>query len=241
MATINPERTVIVGPMRTSWMYVFKPREKDGKTQYEVTLLLPKKSSNHQYFVDGELQKVATAIRAAIADQFGAQEVDAMMKAPATIFKMCLKDGDKEMMSVKLPDGSSDWQPKWPGMWFLNATAKADYPPKLYNADRSEAKVSDGWVSGDWTKAQLHFFGFKRPDAKGVSCGLRAMQFCFKDEPFGGGGVTTATADDFGTVEGAYIPPTSGGRANYGAEASAAANYGSADPRDELDDPFGDA
>jgi hypothetical protein len=240
--TINPARTVIFGPTRQSWMSVYEPRtkkQKDGSTrlQYESTLLLPKKSANSPYYVEGELQKVLDAIRAAIADLFGAAEVDRLMKAPANIFKHCLKDGDKELMD----DGNGNYVPRWPGHWYMNATAKPDKPPKLFNAfDGSVSKKSDGWVSGDWARAQVHFYAFNN-EGKGVGCGLRALQFCFKDEPFGTGGASVATADDFGAVEGAQAPVRNTA-SEYDAPGSYERNgppsdYGYGDPRDD-DDPF---
>lgn len=212
----NPNCLIIVGPCRLSWLNVFKPREKvQGNTVkrwYEATLMFPK-DPKHPYFVDGQYEKIIAAIREAIADMFGPKEVDKYMNAPDNVFKMCLKDGDV----VTADDGNGNWVPKYPGYWFMNVTAKEDKPPRLMNAhDKSTATAADGWVSGDWGQAQLNFYAFNN-ESKGVAAGLRALQFCYKDEPFGGAGAATATADDFGDVPNAHAPVRNGG-GDYGGQ-----------------------
>lgn len=165
------EKTVLVGPCRLSYLTVFKPRKNDlnDQMEYSVRLLIPKKPTDKCPNPNGIAKLCADAIKAAKDEKI----------ADAKVWDNPFRDGDKEL--------NADGEPKEPGYWFLNAKAKEDYPPDLLNAKREPVTADMGWQSGDWGKAVVSFYGYDQKK-KGVGCGLRGIQFLYKDEALGGGG-----------------------------------------------------
>lgn len=165
------EKTVLVGPCRLSYLTVFKPRKNDlnDQMEYSVRLLIPKKPTDKCPNPDGIAKLCADAIKAAKDEKI----------PDAKVWDNPFRDGDKEL--------NTDGEPKEPGCWFLNARAKEEYPPELVNAKREPVTAEMGWQSGDWGKVVVSFYGYDQKK-KGVGCGLRAVQFLYKDEALGGGG-----------------------------------------------------
>ena len=175
-------KNVLTGTVRFSYLTVFKPRANNAKEnnplEYSVVLLLPKKPEGKATSPDQTIAGIREAIKACAVAKFG----DGVkgLKSP-------LKDGDAEI------DGA---EPKAPGYWYMTAWASADHPPTLI--DGSKATVTSGWNSGDYGRAKLSFFAYDRKSGKGVSVGLRAIQFLYKGESLGGGG---NNADGFDEVK----------------------------------------
>jgi hypothetical protein len=166
----------LAGPVRFSYVNLFKPRKNDlsGKTEYSVVLMIPK--SPHQFQSDGKAEGagITSCIKAAAADMFG-KDVKG--------YKNPLKDGDIE----KNGEGLS----KYPGHWFITVKTGEEYPPMIIDgqriplgADSLEQKRMQ-WQSGDWGKAKISFKGYDLKGVKGVAAYLSAIQFIHKDEPFG--------------------------------------------------------
>lgn len=177
MKQIN-ETTINIGPVRLAWMHVFKTRPKMNRPdehEYAVTILIPKKRVAHNGTPELDV-KGCQAVIAAVAADKGFKK-----------YRNPLKDGDEET--------NSEGDPKWPGMWFMGATAGEDYPPLLI--DGKQEKVKGGWKSGDWGVVQVRFYGYDHPTGgKGVSAGLAAIQFLYHDEPLGGGGPPSPASFD---------------------------------------------
>jgi len=190
MATKEAEKTVekppvvaVIGPVRFSYMHVFKPRLNtigdDDRMQYEVTILIPKKGNDFCKDPKAEVDKLVAIIKSAAVERF--KDIPKVWKNP-------FKDGDKEF--------NKNDEPKHPGYWFASCAEKEDYPPKLIggtkNADGEFEEVTRGWVSGDWGKVKIRAYAFDHPKGgKGVGLGLQAVQFLYHDEPFGVGGNPT--------------------------------------------------
>lgn len=175
-----------IGPGRFSYMHVFKPRKnKRGEEKYETCFLIPKKP--HKFNSDPEAtyqtlkDRMVEIAKATFGDNLRG-------------VKMVLKDGDAT--SDEYPD------PKFPGHWYLSATAKTEWPPVLVDGDRQPAKEG-AWVSGDWGFINVKVFAYKNDEGKGVSLGLRAIQFLYKDEPFAKGLDVDSTFD---VVPGSHKP-----------------------------------
>ena len=192
---------VIFGPCRLSYLSVFSPRlnNMNGKEEYSAVLLIPKEPTEFCKDPKAVGKFVTEAIKAALAEKFG--------KEPPK-WSNPLKDGDTET--------NNDNQPKHPGYWFLPVSAKAEYPPVLIDGKRNTAKPEHGWVSGDWGVVKVNFFAYEFEGKKGVSAGLRALQFLYKDEPFGSASSPEAVAAEFDEVDDAAAPElVTAGSASY--------------------------
>lgn len=178
--TENKLKKGIVGPVRFAFLSVFKPRKNynENGMEFSVVLLIPKEPN--------EFCKDPKAIGKALTDQIK-EVAEAKFGSKTVQYKNPFQDGDKELRD--------DGTPKHPGYWFVRASAKEEYPPKLIDGKKNE--VTNGWQSGDWGYAQVHLFAYDNK-SKGVGIGLRAIQFLRHDEPLGGGGVNL---DDFDIEE----------------------------------------
>lgn len=173
-----------VGPVRLSYLSVFKPRAnglKNGELEFSVTLLVPKADNEFCPDFKSVGQKINELIKAALEEKFGAN---------VPKWDNPFRDGDKET--------DNEGNPRNPGYWFLNCSAKAEYPPLLIDAFK--APVTGGWQSGDWGKVNVQCYGYEHQGKRGVGVGLRGVQFLKHDEPLGGGG--GASTDDFDTEAG---------------------------------------
>jgi hypothetical protein len=174
----------IVGPCRFSYLTVFKPRQNPNKegivNEYSVTLMIPKVAN--EFCPDPT--SVGKKIRALIQEALD-------LKFPQTPAKWTnpLQDGDVET--------NDEGKPKHPGYWFVRVWAGEEYPPLLIDCDRE--KVTGGWGSGDWGLVKASFYGYDQKGNKGVSGGLRAVQFLKKDEALGSQGTSP---DEFEQVAG---------------------------------------
>lgn len=185
--TKNGDIIALVGPVRFSYLNVYKPRHNDTRNEeeYSAVLLIPKASNQFQTDAEGEIKGLVGAIKAVLGAKF-----------PQTppVWSNCMKDGDKEL-------NKDTGEPKHPGYWFISTRTSTEYPPKLIDGKKKEVSSSDGWVSGDWGIAKLSFFAYDAKGNKGVSASLRAIQFLYKDEPFGS---TGDPLDGFEEVENAH-------------------------------------
>lgn len=170
-ATVKTSAT-IVGPVRLSYLNVFKARlnNLNQKMEYSVRLLIPKKPTDKCPDPKKIIDICADAIKAAKAEKI----------PDVKVWDNPLRDGDKEL-------DSNTGEPKEPGYWYINAKANEEYPPELCDAKRLPVTPDMGWGSGDWGKVVLAFYGYDQAK-KGVGCGLRCIQFIYKDESLGGGG-----------------------------------------------------
>jgi hypothetical protein len=170
----------IIGPVRFSYLNVFKPRMNNMKQppvlQFSATLMVPKKANQ---FCPNPVAII--------------EQIKAMTKAGAELKGVKnpsspLRDGDTEL--------NNDGEPKFPGYWYITANADADSKLILVNGVRQP--VTDGWNSGDWGKVRVAFSG--NPKYTNIGVFLQAIQFLHKDEALGG---SSASADDFEVVENA--------------------------------------
>lgn len=177
------EDTIIIGPCRLSYMQVFSPQtrslqQQDGKTiektNYSVTLLIPKGAHRFNEDPAADLQAVKEMTTAVAAKKFGPEQ---------KTFKRPLRDGDST--------GESGMdEPKHPGYWYMNATANVNFPPVLLTTEagadgRPRTAKAQDWQSGDWGMAKVNFFDYTNVN-RGVSCGLKGLQFTHVDDHFGG-------------------------------------------------------
>jgi hypothetical protein len=174
---------IIFGPVRLSFLNVFKPRKNEDRDEMEYSLSALIDKGDEEL-----LDYLEEQIDAACKKKFG-------KLLPK--FSSCLMDGDEET--------DKEGDPKAPGCFYISIRTPEDQPPVLIGPDGRELDVSDArhWNSGDWGYVKVDMFGY---DTKknGVSTRLLAVNFTAKDESFGG--VTSQDPDavkkEFGAVEG---------------------------------------
>lgn len=173
-----------IGTVRFAYPKVFKPfanRLKNDELEYEVTILIPKEATEQC----PDPKKVGAALTAVIksawAEKFGEKKG----------WRNPLMDGDTEL--------NGDDEPKFPGYWFARASCKGEYPPVVVDGTRTP--VTSGWGGGDWGNVLVNAWAYDKGANKGVSLGLRGVQFLYKGESFGDGG--SASANDFPVVDNA--------------------------------------
>lgn len=180
----------ILGPVRLSYLNVFKPRMNDIRKceEYSCTLLIPKAPNEFNANPTGLLKEIREVIEVALVEKF---------KEIPKKWETCLHDGDVET--------NNDGEPKHPGYWYTSTRSSTDYPPVLIDGSRKPVIDASAWQSGDWGYAKLSFYGFEFEGKKGCSTSLRAIQFTKKDEPFGTNQDPEAVAAEFDEVEADFL------------------------------------
>lgn len=176
--------TFIVGPVRASYTYVFKPKFIKTRKSNWFSMVVPFQKE------DAVLLKfVRERINHALMKKFG----KVLPK-----FESCLKDGDTTL--------KEDGEPLAPGCMFISTLAEEDKPPLIYIPGNSlpvGLDYASEWVAGCWCNVRLDMFGYDVDDSRGVSTRLKALQWTAKDTAYGKGVADPVkTGDQFGEVEG---------------------------------------
>lgn len=181
---------VILGPVRLSYLSVFKPRMNSIRKaeEYSATFLIPKQPNEFCKDPTKLLKEVREVIETALKEKF---------KEVPKKFETCLLDGDAET--------NNDGEPKHPGYWFIASRSSTDYPPVLIDGQRKPVIDEKAWVSGDWGNVKLSFYGYEFEGKKGVSTSIRAVQFTRKDEPLGSTTDPESVAAEFDEVEADFL------------------------------------
>lgn len=180
----------ILGPVRLSYLSVFKPRLNAARKaeEYSAVLLIPKAPNKFCADPTAMLKNLREVIEKALREKF---------KEIPKKWETCLLDGDVET--------NNDGEPKHPGYWFISTRSAKEYPPVLIDAKRNPVFSAIDWVSGDWGNVKLSFYGYEFEGKKGVSTSLRALQFVAKDEPFGSSQDPETVAKEFDIVEDDFL------------------------------------
>ena len=91
-------------------------------------------------------------------------------------------------------DVEKEGDPTYKGMYYLNAKANPDRPPKIVDKDRNDIVDQSEVYSGCWVQAVLTFFPYNANGHKGIGVGLAAIRK-IKDGPSLAGGTTVTDAD----------------------------------------------
>lgn len=183
----RPTTQAVVGPVRFSYMSVFKARKpnSDDDAEFSVTLLIPKQPTQQCAEPVAVGKAIRRTLEAALTAKFGS--IPPKWDSP-------LKDGDKET--------STDGVPKHPGYWYIKAKCGEDYPPALVDASKNKVAAGSGWKSGDWGKVFVNAYAYDFKGKRGAALGLRAVQFLYVDEGFG----SAATSADAFAMESGDAP-----------------------------------
>lgn len=162
--------------VRLSFPDLFKPRPfKPGDApRYKATFLIPKDSP--------QIKMVEEAILAEAKGKWPKDTVKFINSIRGNANKFCFQDGD-----LKTYNG-------YEGMMALSAGSKVR--PGVFDRDRSPLTEDDGRpYAGCYVNASLDIFVYDDGQNKGVSCGLKGVQFVKDGEAFSGS--RPAEADDF--------------------------------------------
>lgn len=166
------------GKARLSYAYLFKvhAREAGDTPKFSCSLIIPKTDAKN-------IERYKAAMREMVADP---GNINKWGTNNAAALKMPLRDGDKEK-----PDDAN-----YKNSYFINASANAEYPPKVVTFDRQPVEDPSEVYSGCYVQAVLTFFAYNTRGNKGVGVGLRAIRKISDGEPITGGGVTDSDFDD---------------------------------------------
>lgn len=173
-APTDDEKYVVTGEVRLSFPNLFKPRAREeGKPpQYSALILVPKSDT-------ATVAKIKKAQQAALAD------LQQMIGKKPVGWKNTFRDGDTER--------DTEEQPEYAGHYFMNVSANEGYPPGVVDEQVQRIIDQSKIYPGCYVRVAINAFAFNRPDSKGVSFGLRHVQFLRDGEPLAG---TAEKAED---------------------------------------------
>ena len=172
---------VTTGKVRLSYVYVFKPYAyRPGQEEkFQVTILVPKTDMD-------TMNRINAAIEA--AKQKGISDKWNGVCPP--IVPTPVYDGD----GVRPSDGTA-FGPECKGHWVFTASAKADYPPEVVDANLNPIINQSEIYSGIYARVNVYPYAFG--GKKGIGCGLGPVQKLADGEALGGS--TPSASQVFGT------------------------------------------
>ena len=203
---MNELTNVTTGEVRLSYVHLFKPYafQPGQEEKFSCTLLIPKTDIDTMTRINNA---IAAATEKGVSDRWNGVRPPVI---PNPVY-----DGD----GVRPSDGM-EFGPECKGHWVLTASAKADYPPEIVDANMSPIINQSEIYSGIYGKVNLSFFPYAFGGKKGIGCSLGPVQKLRDGESLGGSAPTAAQV--FGKA--APATPANGMPATpaYGAVAPAA-------------------
>lgn len=171
---------VTTGEVRLSYVHLFKPYSAmpGQEEKYSCTILVPKTDTTTM----GRIQAAIDAAKQrGKSDKWGGQCPPVV---PAPVY-----DGD----GVRPSDGAA-FGPECKGHWVFTASAKADYPPEIVDANGNPIINQSEVYSGMYAYVNVNFYPYAFGGKKGIGCGLGPVMKRRDGEPLGGGAVSAAQA-----------------------------------------------
>ncbi len=181
---IGEATNVTTGEVRLSYVHLFKPYAAvpGQEEKYSVTVLVPKADAATKARIDAAIE---AAKQKGVNGKWNGQ-------CPP-IVPVPVYDGDGVRPSDGMPFG-----PECRGHWVFTASAKADYPPEVVDAQGNPVLNQSEVYSGIYAYVNVEFFPYLFGGAKkGIGCGLGPVMKRRDGEPLGGSAPTAAQA--FGT------------------------------------------
>lgn len=174
---------VTTGEARLSYVHLFKPYafQQGQEEKYSVTVLVPKTDTDTMARINAAIE---AAKQRGISDKWNGQ-CPPILPTP-------VHDGDGVRPSDGMPFGD-----ECKGHWVFAASAKADYPPEVVDANGNPIINQSEVYSGMYGRVNVNFFPYAFGGKKGIGCGLGPVQKLRDGEALGGGRVSAAQA--FGT------------------------------------------
>ena len=177
---MNDLTNVTTGEVRLSYVHLFKPYAagQGQEEKYSCTVLVPKTDT-------ATMGRIRSAIEAAkqkgVSDKWNGV---CPPRVPTPVY-----DGD----GVRPSDGMA-FGPECKGCWVFTASAKADYPPEVVDANGSPVLNQSEIYSGIYAFVNVTFFPYAFGGKKGIGCGLGPVMKRRDGEPLGGGRMSAAQA-----------------------------------------------
>lgn len=200
---MNELTNVTTGKARLSYVHLFKPyaATPGQEEKFSVTVLVPKSD------VD-TMNRINAAIEA--AKQRGTAEKWNGVCPP--VVQTPVHDGDGVRPSDGMPFGA-----ECKGHWVFTASAKADYPPEVVDANMNPIINQSEIYSGIYARVNVNFFPYSFGGKKGIGCGLGPVMKLEDGESLGGSAPTAAQA--FGAMSQPVNPATQYGNTTQSAQA----------------------
>lgn len=169
---------VTTGEVRLSYVHLFKPYafQPGQEEKFSCTLLIPKTDIDTMTRINNA---IAAATEKGVSDRWNGVRPPVI---PNPVY-----DGD----GVRPSDGM-EFGPECKGHWVLTASAKADYPPEIVDANMNPIINQSEIYSGVYGKVNLSFFPYAFGGKKGIGCGLGPVQKLRDGESLGGSAPTAA-------------------------------------------------
>lgn len=177
---MNELTNVTTGKARLSYVHLFKPyaATPGQEEKFSVTVLVPKSDVS-------TMNRINAAIEA--AKQRGTAEKWNGVCPP--VVSTPVHDGDGVRPSDGMPFGA-----ECKGHWVFTASAKADYPPEVVDANMNPIINQSEIYSGIYARVNVNFFPYSFGGKKGIGCGLGPVMKLEDGESLGGSAPTAAQA-----------------------------------------------
>lgn len=171
---------VTTGKARLSYVHLFKPYAytPGQEEKFSCTVLIPKSDVETKARIDAAIE---AAKQKGVSDKWNGQ-------CPP-ILPIPVYDGD----GVRPSDGMA-FGPECRGHWVFTASAKADYPPEVVDANMNPIINQSEIYSGIYARVNVNFFPYAFGGKKGIGCGLGPVQKLADGEALGGSAPTAAQA-----------------------------------------------
>lgn len=173
------ETRVTTGEVRFSYVHVFKPYayQVGAEEKYSVTCLLPKSDTVTKARLDAAIEA---------AKQTGISKVWQGVCPPVVPVPIHDGDGTKQ-------DGTP-FPAECKGCWVFTASAKADRPPEVVDAQLNPIINQAEVYSGCYGRVNINIYPYLYGGKKGIGFGLGPVQKLRDGEALGGGSVSAASA-----------------------------------------------
>ena len=178
---VGEATNVVTGEVRLSYVHLFKPYAAvpGQEEKFSVTILVPKTDTATKAKIDAAIE---AAKQKGIANKWNGQCPPIV---PTPVY-----DGDGVRPSDGMPFG-----PECKGHWVFTASAKADRPVEIVDANLNPIMNQSEIYSGMYAKVSVEFFPYLFGGAKkGVGAGLGPVMKIRDGEPLGGSAPTAAQA-----------------------------------------------
>lgn len=203
---MNELTNVTTGEVRLSYVHLFKPYafQPGQEEKFSCTILIPKSDTETMARINNA---IAAATEKGVSDKWNGVRPPVI---PNPVY-----DGD----GVRPSDGMA-FGPECRGHYVLTASAKADYPPEVVDAQLNPVINQSEIYSGIYARVNISFFPYAFGGKKGIGCGLGPVQKTRDGEPLGGS--TPKASQVFGAVPAAQQNNNAAAAGAYGYQQPAA-------------------